>query len=65
MSHNHTDTKRLIEVDQPIKKISEHIRRGKSISHGHISTLHIELFCVLRFGLIQPIHFVQNHLLYS
>ncbi len=33
--------KRLIEVDLPIKKISTHARREKSIRHGHISTLHI------------------------
>jgi putative DNA methylase len=33
--------KRLIEVDLPIKKISEHSRREKSIRHGHISTFHI------------------------
>ncbi len=33
--------KRLIEVDLPIKKISNHARREKSIRHGHISTLHI------------------------
>src|SRR5579864_1346640 len=33
--------KRLIEVDLPIKKISAHSRREKSIRHGHISTLHI------------------------
>lgn len=33
--------KRLIEVDLPIKRISEHARREKSIKHGHISTLHI------------------------
>lgn len=33
--------KRLIEVDLPIKQISEHARREKSIRHGHISTLHI------------------------
>ena len=33
--------KRLIEVDLPIKKISEHARREKTIRHGHISTLHI------------------------
>jgi putative DNA methylase len=33
--------KRLIEVDLPIKKISAHARREKSIRHGHISTLHI------------------------
>ena len=33
--------KRLIEVDLPIKRISSHARREKSIRHGHISTLHI------------------------
>lgn len=33
--------KRLIEVDLPIRRISEHSRREKSIRHGHISTLHI------------------------
>ncbi|MBN1568512.1 MAG: DUF1156 domain-containing protein [Acidobacteria bacterium] len=33
--------KRLIEVDLPIKRISTHSRREKSIRHGHISTLHI------------------------
>jgi putative DNA methylase len=33
--------KRFIEVDLPIKRISEHARREKSIRHGHISTLHI------------------------
>lgn len=33
--------KRLIEVDLPIKKISEYDRCEKSIRHGHISTLHI------------------------
>jgi putative DNA methylase len=33
--------KRLIEVDLPIKRISVHARREKSIRHGHISTLHI------------------------
>jgi adenine-specific DNA methylase len=33
--------KRLIEVDLPIKNISEHARREKSIRQGHISTLHI------------------------
>ena len=36
-----TYPKRLIEVDLPIKSISEHARREKSIRHGHISTLHI------------------------
>ncbi len=33
--------KRLIEVDLPIKRISAHARREKSIRHGNISTLHI------------------------
>lgn len=33
--------KRLIEVDLPIREISAHARREKSIRHGHISTLHI------------------------
>ncbi|MCL2744169.1 MAG: DUF1156 domain-containing protein, partial [Planctomycetaceae bacterium] len=33
--------KRLIETDLPIKRISAHSRREKSIRHGHISTLHI------------------------
>jgi putative DNA methylase len=33
--------KRLIEVDLPIKRISAHAVREKSIRHGHISTLHI------------------------
>lgn len=33
--------KRLIEVDLPIKAISAHARREKSIRHGHISTLHL------------------------
>ena len=32
--------KRLIEVDLPIKRISAHARREKSIRHGHICTLH-------------------------
>ena len=36
----HKYCKRLIEVDLPIKRISEHARREKSIRHGHISTLH-------------------------
>jgi len=31
--------KRLIEVDLPIKRISAHARREKSV--GHISSLHI------------------------
>ncbi len=33
--------KRLIKVDLPIKRISAHARREKSIRHGHISTHHI------------------------
>lgn len=33
--------RRLIEVDLPIRRISAHSRREKSIRHGHISTLHI------------------------
>jgi putative DNA methylase len=33
--------KRLIEVDLPIKRISTHARKEKSIRHGHISTLHV------------------------
>ena len=33
--------RRLIEVDLPIKRISAHARREKSIKPGHISTLHI------------------------
>ena len=41
MSSQETYPKRLIEVDLPIKRISAHARREKSIRHGHISTLHI------------------------
>ncbi len=33
--------KRLIEVDLPIKRISEHSRREKSLRYGHIATMHI------------------------
>ena len=33
--------KRLIEVDLPVKRISAHAQREKSIRHGRISTLHI------------------------
>lgn len=36
-----TYPRRLIEVDLPIRRISAHARREKSIRHGHISTLHI------------------------
>ncbi len=41
MSSRESYPKRLIEVDLPIKRISAHARREKSIRHGHISTLHI------------------------
>src|SRR5438128_4669850 len=41
MSSRETYPKRLIEVDLPIKRISAHARREKSIRHGHISTVHI------------------------
>jgi len=41
MSFRETYPRRLIEVDLPIKRISEHARREKSIRQGHISTLHI------------------------
>ena len=33
--------KRLIEVDLPIRDISAHARREKTLKHGQISTLHI------------------------
>jgi len=33
--------KRLIEVDLPIRKISEHAQREKNLKSGHLSTLHI------------------------
>lgn len=33
--------RRLIEVDLPIRRISAHARREKSMRHGHISTTHI------------------------
>ena len=41
MSSDREYPRRLIEVDLPIKEISAHARREKSIRHGHISTLHI------------------------
>ena len=41
MSHEQRYPRRLIEVDLPIKEISAHARREKSIRRGHISTLHI------------------------
>ena len=34
-------SKRLIEVDLPIRRISQESQKDKSIRHGHISTLHI------------------------
>lgn len=37
--------KRLIEVDLPIKRISAHARREKSIRHGHMFTLPIFPMC--------------------
>ena len=33
--------RRFIEVDFPIRAVSEHSAREKNIRHGHISTLHI------------------------
>ena len=39
--HSQQYPKRLIEVDLPIKRISAHARREKSIRQGHIATLHI------------------------
>jgi putative DNA methylase len=33
--------RRIIEVEMPLTKISEHSAREKSIRHGHLSTLHI------------------------
>lgn len=41
MSESRKYPKRLIEVDLPIRKISEHARREKSIRQGHISTMHL------------------------
>ena len=41
MSSREAHPKRLIEVDLPIRRISAHSRREKSIRRGHISTLHI------------------------
>jgi len=35
------DAPRLIEVDFPLREVSEHSVREKNIRHGHISTLHI------------------------
>lgn len=36
-----SQSQRLIEVDFPIRKVSEESVREKNIRHGHISTLHI------------------------
>ncbi len=36
-----TTCKRLIEVDFPIARVSEHSAKEKSIRHGHPSTLHL------------------------
>jgi adenine-specific DNA methylase len=41
MTQSPAYSKRLIEFDLPIARISAHARREKSIRHGHISTLHI------------------------
>ncbi len=41
MTSRNTYPRRLIEVDLPIKRVSAHARREKSIRQGHISTLHI------------------------
>jgi len=41
MNTKFSNVRRLIEVDLPIKRISEHARREKSLRHGNISTLHI------------------------
>ncbi|MCG8418589.1 MAG: DUF1156 domain-containing protein [Proteobacteria bacterium] len=41
MSEERRYPRRLIEVDFPIRDISAHARREKSIRHGHISTLHL------------------------
>jgi len=34
-------SKRLIEVDLPIKRISEHARKDKNVKKGHLHTMHI------------------------
>jgi putative DNA methylase len=36
-----TYPRRLIEVDLPIGKISDHARDGRSVHHGHITAIHI------------------------
>lgn len=41
MAETQKHPKRLIEVDLPIRMVSEHSRREKSIRHGHISTMHL------------------------
>lgn len=32
---------RLIEVDLPIRQVSDHSRKEKTVRHGHLSTLHL------------------------
>ena len=34
-------TKRLIEVDLPIRRISEHARKDQNIRKGHLHTMHV------------------------
>lgn len=41
MAPSNTNDRRIIEVEMPLTKISEHSAREKSIRHGHLSTLHI------------------------
>lgn len=41
MSEGQKYPKRLIEVDLPIRKISEHARNEKAIRQGHLSSLHL------------------------
>lgn len=38
---SNSNDRRIIEVEMPLTKISEHSAREKSIRHGHLSTLHI------------------------
>jgi|GEM_PF-1559101 len=54
--------KRLIEVDLPIKKISEHARREKSIRHGHISTLCRAVVCTNNSARTQMAEGLLRHL---
>lgn len=41
MAETATYPRRLIEVDLPIAKVSEHARNGRSVHHGHITAIHI------------------------